>query len=240
MNINNISDFLLNKYPLAQQEPWDSSGLLYNGNKDVKKVLVCLDITVDICYYALNENIDLIISHHPLIFRSYLDTPEYLRIIFQKLYRKNISILSLHTNYDNDDRGMNTYFVEKLGYQVLAKQEMLVTFLSDNDLLKVIKEQVQIPLRMYNQKEELHKAAVLLGAGGFSIEQTLNNNCDVLISSEFKHHEILQAKENGLMLIDVSHQAEKIFVEHLSNLLKEEYPQLDIIEYYDDYLITSH
>lgn len=239
MQVTNITNFLLNKFPLSQQEPWDSSGLLYNGDRPVNKVLNCLDITPIICKYAIENNIDLIISHHPLIFRSYLDTPEYLRMVFQELYRNKISILSLHTNYDNDNNGMNTNFVNKLGYQVFSKNEMLVTFINDNDLIDKLQKQVNIPLRIYNPKDNIKKTAVLLGAGGFSIEQAIKENCDVLISSEFKHHEILQAKENNLTLIDISHQAEKIFVEHLTKILQEEYPQLEIIEYYDEYEITN-
>ena len=225
-------------YPQDLQESWDSSGLLIDGN-EVNKVLVCLDITDEIAQYAINNDIDLIISHHPLIFMSYCDSFEYIREIFQDLYANKVAVYSMHTNYDNHSLGMNDLFVKKIDYQKNESDNMLVTFACDKFIYKKITDIINDDVRVYNYNENPTRAAVVLGSGGSFLEEVKEKKCDLFISSEFKHHEILYAKEYNITLIDVAHQAEMIFINDISRFLTQNFNELDIFEYLEKYDIKT-
>lgn len=69
MNIYELVSKIEEKFPRELAESWDNVGLLIDRkNKEIKKVLLCLDVTFEAINKAINENVDMIISHHPLIF----------------------------------------------------------------------------------------------------------------------------------------------------------------------------
>lgn len=236
MKINEIIDVIEKAYPLTIQEEWDCSGLLINKD-EVNSILVCLDITPTIALYAINNKIDMIVSHHPLIFNNYYQTPSYLRSIFQQLYAANIAVYSAHTSFDNSEVGMNTNFVKELGYIPIKDEKIYVSFNTDNELMNNLKK-LNVPIRIYNSKDNYSKAAALLGGGGSLISE-LDNNIDVYISSEFKHNDILVAFNKGLTLIDISHQAEIIFNELMAKYLKDNL-NIPIIIKEDKYFIEQY
>ncbi|MDF9867174.1 dinuclear metal center YbgI/SA1388 family protein [Bacilli bacterium PM5-3] len=238
MKLNNLLNEIEKKYPQTLQEEWDSSGLIIN-NEDVSKILVCLDVTSNVLDYAKTNNFDLIISHHPLIFMDYCLSYDYIRDIFQNAYASKISLYSMHTNFDNHNLGMNDLFVKKLGYSKNDSNNMLVTFNVDDNLYLKLSKVCHDKIRVYNKKDNPKKAAVVLGAGGSFLEKIKILDCDVFISSEFKHHEILYAIENNITLIDVSHQAEMIFVDEICECLKNNYNELEIEGYKDYYSISD-
>ncbi|MDH6602896.1 dinuclear metal center YbgI/SA1388 family protein [Bacilli bacterium PM5-9] len=238
MKLNNLLNEIEKKYPQTLQEEWDSSGLIIN-NEDVSKILVCLDVTSNVLDYAKTNNFDLIISHHPLIFMDYCLSYDYIRDIFQNAYASKISLYSMHTNFDNHNLGMNDLFVKKLDYLKNDSNNMLVTFNVDDNLYLKLSKVCHDKIRVYNKKDNPKKAAVVLGAGGSFLEEIKILNCDVFISSEFKHHEILYAIENNITLIDVSHQAEMIFVDEICEYLKNNYNELEIEGYQDYYSISD-
>lgn len=238
MQLSKLTKIIETKYPLELQEKWDCSGFLYQNETDVKKVLVTLDITEKVCAYAIKNEVDLIISHHPLIFQNYFASYEYIRMIFQKLYAANISIYGMHTNFDNSEDGMNTTFIKKLGYQPLQTLGMLKFFESNQDLYQVIKNQYPYA-RIYNFNSKIDKVAVCLGAGGSFVEEVKQNGATMLISSEFKHHEILYAKENNITLVDIAHQAEAIFAAKVANYLINNTQNIEIDVLVDEYVIDN-
>lgn len=240
MNLQKIIQIIETNFPLNLQEEWDCSGLQIDQVKEIKKIIVCLDINSNVVDHAFNNKVDLIISHHPLIFRNYYESYDYIRELYQKLYAKGISIYSMHTNYDNHHQGMNVSFVEKLGYQIVSIDDMLVTFKADNKLIEQIKQVTHDSIRVYNDKNNYQNVSILLGAGGDTINRIQDYQANTLISSEFKHHEILYAYENDLTLIDVNHQAELIFVDKISEFLNESLEKIKIIEIREKYELVNY
>jgi dinuclear metal center YbgI/SA1388 family protein len=118
MKLDTIIAALEKWAPLSLQEDYDNSGLLL-GDKttEISGALVSLDLSLDVLHEALSKNCNLVISHHPFIFRGVkkltVDQPEYALVRESILH--NINIYSIHTNLDNLYEGINKHLCEKLG-----------------------------------------------------------------------------------------------------------------------------
>ncbi|MEG0229663.1 MAG: Nif3-like dinuclear metal center hexameric protein, partial [Oscillospiraceae bacterium] len=107
--VKNIYDFINKIAPYNTQESFDNSGFMVGDfKKKVEKAIVCLDVTEKILYFAKKNKVDLIISHHPVIF-SELKQIRSDSIVY-KLINNNISCLSAHTNFDKCDGGIDDVF----------------------------------------------------------------------------------------------------------------------------------
>jgi len=117
MKLNQLLTELSNWAHLSLQESYDNSGLLVGDpNQEIHKILITLDITEKTIEEAINGSFDLIISHHPIIFKGLksltVRNPEERAII--KAIKKDISIIAMHTNLDNVNHGVNARIAEKL------------------------------------------------------------------------------------------------------------------------------
>ena len=147
MKLAEIVKYLDNKVPLHYQESYDNSGLLI-GDKDmeVKSVLTCLDCTEDVIKEAIQQKSNLIISHHPILFRPIkkITSSNYVQRIIFKAIKNNIAIYALHTNLDNIEGGVSFIFSNKLGLlnsQILKQKDAvlskLVTYCPTKYLSKI-------------------------------------------------------------------------------------------------------
>ena len=96
---------------------WDNSGfLLGKRDADIKNVLVVLDITNDVLDFAIENKIDLIVSHHPIIFSSIkrVTDENLMGSYILKILENNISVIAMHTNFDIAKGGMADIAMEKL------------------------------------------------------------------------------------------------------------------------------
>ncbi|MFW9597136.1 MAG: Nif3-like dinuclear metal center hexameric protein [Paludibacter sp.] len=136
MKLSEIMALLETEAPLMLQENYDNSGLLIgNKNDDISKILVTIDITEEVVNEAVEHNCNLIISHHPLIFKpikSINSDSDTGRSII-KLIKNNIAVYAAHTNFDNIISGVNGKIAEKLG---LINTKVLQP--AENQLFKLI------------------------------------------------------------------------------------------------------
>ena len=105
--------------PRSLAESWDNVGLLVgDGRKRVSRVMVCLDVTEWVIEEAVDNNVDMIISHHPMIFSGIkkvnTDTAIGRKLI--SLVKNDISLYCLHTNFDIVSGGLNDIFAKALGF----------------------------------------------------------------------------------------------------------------------------
>ena len=141
MKIKAIIEALDRLAPSMLQEDYDNAGLIYGDpEKEVDGALICLDITEAIIEEAINNNCQLIISHHPLIFRTIkkLSAHHFTGRILIKAIQEEIAIYCIHTNLDNVRSGVNNILSEKLELEncrILKPQKgllkKLVTFCPD-------------------------------------------------------------------------------------------------------------
>jgi len=144
MKLNQLLSELNQWAPLSLQESYDNSGLLVgNPDQEISRVLITLDIIEETITEAINGNFDLIISHHPIIFKGLKSltgkTPEELAII--SAIKNDIAIIAMHTNLDNVMHGVNARIASNLNLKnskilspVSGKLKKLVVFVPENHL----------------------------------------------------------------------------------------------------------
>ncbi len=222
MQIKQIYDFLNELSPFSLQEEWDNSGLLVGDfDLDVNSIYLSLDIDSD-----LIENIEensLIITHHPLIFKGIkkIDYSSYPTNLIYKMIQKNISLIAMHTNFDKTH--LNRYVASDiLGYDVISSDEFVCYFRANSSLEEIcinVKKNLKIEhLRVTIAKKYIKDCAITTGSGGDLIGKI---DADCFLSGDFKYHQALEARENGLSLVDINHfESERFFGECLSGYLK--------------------
>lgn len=238
--VNEIAAFLDEKIPSSLKEDYDNVGLLCGfPDKEVTRILVVLDITLEAIREAAEMNAELIVSHHPLIFtpmRKILDnTPEGKRVI--ELLRSGISAICLHTNLDRLEGGVNSALAAALGAEMEQTLEMggicrLSEKISLEAFLAQTRDALNAPdIRFYSAGRYVEKIAVCGGAGGDIIYQAAEQGCDTVLTGEIKHHQWIDGAQLGLNLIEGGHFAtENVVTPVLTELLRERYPDTDVCQ----------
>jgi dinuclear metal center YbgI/SA1388 family protein len=145
--IKDVTDYLESIAPLAYQESYDNSGLITgNHNMTLTGVLICLDSTEDVITEAIDNNCNLVIAHHPIIFSGLkkITGRNYVERTIVKAIKNDIAIYAIHTNLDNVHNGVNAMIAKKLGLvntAILQPKKgllsKLVTFVPDQYAEKV-------------------------------------------------------------------------------------------------------
>ncbi len=118
MNIKELLQIVHEFAPIAYQESYDNSGLqIGDWNAEISGALLCLDITDTVLDEAIALGFNLIISHHPLIFKGLkqLTGANSVQQIVQKAIKNEINIIAVHTNLDNMYQGVNYKIAQRLG-----------------------------------------------------------------------------------------------------------------------------
>lgn len=236
--VKNIYDFIDTIAPFRMQCEWDNSGLIVGSeNKTVKKIGVVLDITGDAVTKAKELGVDLIISHHPVIFRavkSFLaDDPAYL------LAANGISAICAHTSLDCAKGGVNDILAKTLGfenaYSIADEGEAAILRIaetspvSSSELAKMTAEKLNTGVRLADCGKEISKIAFCGGAGGDFIKEAVAAGCDAYITGDASHHEFLEALERGLTLIAAGHfETENPVISNLAERIKDEF-DIDVV-----------
>ena len=138
MKIKEIIDALEIFAPLPLQDGFDNAGLQV-GLTDVEATgaLLCLDVTEDVVEEAINQGINLIISHHPLMFRGYksITGKDYTERCIMTAIKNEIAIYSMHTNLDNAPNGVNYKIAEKIcltNVRVIDPKEYMTQDVEEN------------------------------------------------------------------------------------------------------------
>ncbi|MDD2969412.1 MAG: Nif3-like dinuclear metal center hexameric protein [Lachnospiraceae bacterium] len=249
MNCIDIIEKLEMLSPITFAEEWDNVGLLCGKReKEVTTVAVTLDMTEKAVDQAIQSGADLIISHHPMIFRSLKkinsDTATGRKLL--RLIGQDISYYAMHTNFDV--MGMADAVADEFG--LLNSEVLSVTF--EDDIAKegigrigMVSKTMTLEgcaqhtknvfgmehVRVYGEADKLiHKAAISPGSGGDMIKDAIRKGADVLITGDIKHHEALDALEEGICIIDAGHYGtEKLFSMYIKEYLEREIPELSVI-----------
>jgi dinuclear metal center YbgI/SA1388 family protein len=147
MKLAELTSYLESLAPLAYQEDYDNSGLIVgNADMDIQQALVSLDCTEAVVDEAIAKGCQVIVSHHPIVFRGLkkFNGKTYVERVIEKAIRHNIAIYAIHTNLDSIDTGVNARICQTLGLQdcrILSPKsgllKKLVTFVPTNYASKV-------------------------------------------------------------------------------------------------------
>lgn len=244
--VSEIYTYIDSFAPFSTQEKWDNSGLLTGSmNKKVSKVLVTLDITNEVADEAAEIGAELIIAHHPVIFKPLYSLSENEPSC--KLLKSGISAICVHTPYDVAEGGMSDILMELTGFEKtegileitgqnyktygfgtigIASQEYQV-----DELAKKLKNVLGCTVVRYTDGgKPIKKAAFCTGSGGNLIIAALNQGADAYITSEVKHDQWLLAKQRGISVFDCGHfHTENIGMIRLCKMLAADFSNIEFV-----------
>ena len=222
MRIKDIYDYLDSISPFECQEKWDNSGLIVGSfNDKVKNVYISLDLDLKMIKNIKPKS--LIITHHPLIFSPLkkINNDSYSTKILKKLIKKDICLISTHTNIDKSH--LNMYVGrEILGLDFVKVDDFILKAQVDmslKELQKFVKEKLNIKvLRTVKSKKHIKTISLTTGAG-MSLLPYINTDC--FLTGDIKYHEAMEAIARDITLLDIGHYESEIhFVTLLDGLIK--------------------
>lgn len=245
--IKDLIELLDREYSFDLQEDRDNSGFqIGNLEDELTGILLAMDISVNSINYAIENNINCILTHHPLFFEKIknleVKSGSYKKL--ELLIKNSINVISIHTPLDLHQNGISKFLADKC---FLNNQEIFINYknsagygivgIIENqkfiDYISKLKNNFENPIIYFGDIDKhISKIAVLGGSGAFSIKDAINKNIDLLISADFKYHDIQFALENNLNIIDLGHYESEIFgLFSLKNFLMKENCDFKILIY---------
>ncbi len=227
--------------PVSIQESWDNSGFsIGDPLKEVNSVLIALDCTPEIVDEAIPTEADMIITHHPLIFKGIRQITHntLLERMIVKLIKNDIIVYSAHTNIDKVVNGVSGIMADKLD---LVDREILQVTESENVGLGIIgnlktgmgfskietlvKEKFNLKSFRCSMPPEgiIKRIAVCGGSGSSLIETAMAKGAQIYITGDISYHNFFC--ENNFMVMDIGHfESEYGVVEIITSLLRKKIP----------------
>lgn len=205
--------------PFELAEEWDNIGILAgSAQQEVCGILCALDLNFKVIEEAKRKGCNLIVTHHPILFRGRknLCEDDVEGRMLCELVRKNIALIAAHTNFDNAVPGVNDALARKLGLNNVRVLEngMRIGESADTtlaDLCACAEAKLGGPVRCYGEKDcKVHRIAVLGGAGGDFAPQALAAGADVYLTGEIAHHKAWDAYQSGLCVLEAGHAATEL------------------------------
>jgi len=222
-----VMDALERIAPKRLAEDWDNPGLLVGAlNQDVHKILVCLDVSDAVVEQAVACGADMIVAHHPLIFKGIrkLRTDLPLGRRLQQLLKHDIAVAAAHTNLDIAEGGVNDVLAQAIGLTKLAafvieRQEAdgsvismgrvgsLPAPMTVQDFAVQVRDALPAGhVRLVDAgARPVRKVALCSGSGAEFIQRAAFLGADAYVTGDVKYHEAQQAVELGMHVIDAGH-----------------------------------
>ena len=241
MTVGDVFGFIDSFAPFASQSAWDNSGLLLGeAEREAHKTLVCLDLTKETVQYAVENGCDLIVSHHPVIFRAVKSISS--ASVFWPLIKNDICVISAHTNLDKAVGGVNDTLCEALfGSFKKCGDEAGDGFLNigifnrsmpAEQTAAFLKMRLGGTVRYTDGGKPIKNAAVCAGAGGEFYKEAALLGCDALITGDADHHDFLDAAALHISLFAAGHYETEIpMIGVLTKKLSERFTDASFLQY---------
>ena len=254
VKIYQVVDALEHYAPLPLQEGYDNAGLQVGLTEavEVSGALLCLDVTEAVVDEAIRKGCNLIVSHHPLIFRKLarISDENYVQRTVRKAIKNDITIVSMHTNMDAAKGGVNFKIAEKLGLRNLrffgGEKEIdgvkggegVIGEITDetdtlhadgiaaDDLVLMLRERFQVECVQCNQllRRSIRKVALCGGAGSFVLDAAIAAGADAFITGEMHYHEFFGHEQEIQICVIGHYQSEQFTSEIFRSIITEKCP----------------
>lgn len=254
VKIYQVVDALEHYAPLPLQEGYDNAGLQVGLTEavEVSGALLCLDVTEDVVDEAIRKGCNLIVSHHPLIFRKLarISDENYVQRTVRKAIKNDIAIVSMHTNMDAAKGGVHFKIAEKLGLRNLrffgGEKEIdgvkggegVIGEITDetdalhadgiaaDDLVLMLRERFQAECVQCNQllRRPIRKVALCGGAGSFLLDAAIAAGADAFITGEMHYHEFFGHEQEIQICVIGHYQSEQFTSEIFRSIITEKCP----------------
>lgn len=245
--IEKIEEF----YPKSLAESWDNPGLLAGRrDKEVKTVVIALDLSRRVVDLAVKERANLILTHHPLIFGSIkaVSDDTFLGRKLLTLIENKIGCYAMHTNFDIALHGMAYIAAEKLGLEDFVPLEVTgeqdgkavgIGFVGDltqpltaRELALLCKQCFSLTSAFYyDGGRPIQRVAVCPGSGRHMMDAVMEAKADAFVTGDTGHHDGMDYYDEGITLVDAGHfGVEHIYVEHMKHFMEKHFPDLKLVE----------
>jgi len=230
--------------PLPLQESWDNAGLQVGLTEtEVSGALLCLDVNERIVDEAIRKGCNLIVSHHPLLFRglkTISDLTDVQRTVM-KVIENHLCVISMHTNMDNAKGGVNYRIAEKLGLSDVrffaSKQVdgieagsgvtgLLPEPMAADDFVLAVKKAFGVECAMCNEllRRPIRQVAICGGAGDFLLDEALRTGADAFITGEMHYHQYFGYEQKIQICVIGHYQSEQFTTEVFQTIIQEACP----------------
>ena len=232
--------------PTYLAEDWDNVGLQIGAmGWPVNKIWVTLDPLFPIIKKACQENVDLLITHHPLFFKPLmnLDIGTVMGGIVAACIRNNLSVYSAHTNFDSVRGGLNDILADRIGLSNCRVLDDAKIMKKESDgchgigRIGVLPQSVKLNQLAISLKKRMHlkairmvgdpdlvvtKVAICTGSGAGLLDKFISSEAQLYISGDIKYHDAISVLEHGKGIIDLGHFAsEQIMLDVVAKRLRK-------------------
>lgn len=242
MKIRKVIDALERFAPLPLQESYDNAGLQVGLTEtEISGALLCLDVTEAVVDEAISRGCNLIVAHHPLIFRklAHISDGSYVERAVIKAIKNDVVIVAMHTNLDNALDGVNFKMAEKMGLADLQPLQepvgdgkwsgvvgTLPEPMSAEDFVQMLKERFGVASVRANEllRRPVSRVALCGGAGSFMLGDALRAGADAFVTGEMGYHEFF-GHEQQLQICVIGHyESEQFTTEIFRDIISRECP----------------
>ena len=230
--------------PLPLQESWDNAGLQIGLTEaEVSGALLCLDVTERVVDEAVRRGCNLVVSHHPLLFRGLKqvsDATDVQRTVW-KAIREGVCVVSMHTNMDNARGGVNWKIAEKLGLtdvRFFAEKTvqgieggsgvvgMLPQPMAAEAFISQVKQTFGVACAQCNEllQRPIQRVALCGGAGDFLLDEAVALKADAFITGEMHYHQYFGYEQRLQICVIGHYQSEQFTSEVFRSIIEQECP----------------
>ncbi len=234
MKVSDLISLVDSRFPLSKALEWDNCGLqVGDPGCEVKGILVSLDVSLEVVEEAVRNGCNVVVSHHPLIFRGVkrIDLSENLGSIIRACIVNKLSILSFHTNVDVAEGGLADEVCSLLGLNVISSlcedgigRICEADFGSIEELVERVRSSLGIPHPLAvvrGRPSAIRRVAVCPGSGGDLISRVVELGVDCFITGDVKYHQA-QVASGRVWVVDATHYfTERPFISLMGRFLGE-------------------
>lgn len=248
MKIKEVLSALERFAPLPLQEGWDNAGLQIGLTEaEVSGALLCLDVNEAIVDEAIEKGCNLIVSHHPLLFKGLktISDGDYVQRTVMKAILNRIAIVSMHTNMDNAKGGVNYKIAEHLGLhdvEFFAEKSgnieagsgvvgLLLEPMPATAFIQLVKERFGVKCAQCNELllRPVNKVAICGGSGDFLLSDAIAQGADAFITGEMHYH-VYFGQEQKIQICVIGHyESEQFTSEIFKSIIEDECPGLPVM-----------
>ena len=220
MTVKELYAYFEGLFPRSLSAEWDNDGLSCcpDPAREVRRVLVALDITAAVAEQAIKEGYDLVVSHHPLIFHPLKAVAPGEATVNKviRLLTSGVSAMSFHTRLDAVTGGVNDVLANAIGLQnvvpfgkdgeEIGRIGTLPTAMALKDFAALVKEETGAPYVQISDAGKLVSRVAVLGGGGAGESgAAAAAGADTYLTGDLRHDQLTEAPERGMNMIAGGH-----------------------------------
>ena len=248
MECKKVIELLEKQSPKSYACDWDNVGLLVGReDKEIQKIYIALDATDEAIEEAIANGADMLLTHHPMIFKGMkrVTQEDFIGRRIIRLIQNDMVYYAMHTNFDvmgmadlaadylgiSDTRVLEITSVSETGEEGIGRYGSLKKEMTVRECCEEVKQAFSLEnVKVFGDLERKVKtAAISPGSGKSVISNALQAGVDVLITGDIDHHEGIDAVAQNMTVIDAGHYGvEHIFIPYMEQYLKREAKELEI------------